>query len=576
MKTSVIANKQRGIGIIEVMAALIVVSLGLLAIAALNGQLASTTGLGKARSEAVVLAELKLEELRNLVSGAEFTAVTAGVTTETGIAGQNTTFTRVTTISKPTSPDRIRALVAVTWGNNSPDETIKLSGEYFVTDLGKVAVTSTPGSGPVGQSPSPKQNSSTEGAAPGQPSSYSPGTGTQLGDGSGLYQHEDSAGNLILLDSDGVVLQTFFGDVINTYKGTIYTVNDLDNIEINVSETGGYCWFSPTVGDTVQEYICYIAGDCSNGGDGCPASPTIPSFVGPGGWYGVIGISGLGNSGGTQEKMCFPGVTGYAARSYKTVRTNGAAITSEGINQGFTCQDFLIVDETGNANNSDCSTVQANLGLSIAPQSIVRAINGDSAGAPNVVLADDTSYCGVSANDCTTPWGSTVLDTASVTAFLAPSDTASCVSETRTCSAGTLSGSFTYETCSVIPASDCTTPWGTTVADGSSVTAYLSASDPSVCTSESRLCSAGTLSGSYQYASCTVVPASCTVPNIVGDNTSNAGQISNVNNKITANGLVVGTATDTGTGQKKVQSQSPAGGSAVACGSSVNYSYTTN
>jgi hypothetical protein len=574
MKITYKNRNQSGIGIIEVMVALVVVSLGMLAIAALNGQLASSTGLGKARSEAVVLAELKLEELRNLVSETEFTAVTAGTTTETGIAGQNTTFTRVTTLSKPTSPDRIRALVMVSWGAATPDETIKLSGEYFVTDLGKVAVTSTPGSGPVGQSPSPKQNSSTEGAAPGQPDSYSPGTGTELGDGSGLYQHEDNDGNLVLLDSTGDVLQTFFGDVINRYKGTVYTVNDLDDISVNVSETGGYCWFTPSPGATSQEYICYIAGDCSNGGAGCPASPTIPSFVGPGGWYGVVGISGLGNQGGTQEKMCFPSVTGYAARAYKTVRTNGAAITSEGINEGYACQDFLIINENGQ--NSNCSTVTSNLGLSLAPQSIVRALNGDSVGAPNVVLAENTSFCGAVSSDCSTPWGSTVLDTASVTAYLAPSDTTACVSETRTCTAGTLSGSYTYETCSVIPSTDCTTPWGDTVAEGSSVTAYLSASDPSVCTSESRSCSAGVLSGSYQYDSCTVVPSSCTVPYIVGDNTSNAGQISTVNNKIIANGLTVGTATDTGSGQKKVQSQSPAGGSAVACGSAVNYWYTTN
>lgn len=54
----------------------------------------------------------------------------------------------------------------------------------------------------------------------------------------------------------------------------------------------------------------------------------------------------------------------------------------------------------------------------------------------------------------------------------------------------------------------CTTPWGTTVSSGSSVTAYLSesitssSSDYASCTSESRSCADGTLSGTYSYATC--------------------------------------------------------------------------
>ena len=49
---------------------------------------------------------------------------------------------------------------------------------------------------------------------------------------------------------------------------------------------------------------------------------------------------------------------------------------------------------------------------------------------------------------------------------------------------------------------DCTAPWWATVKHGSSVTAYLSSSS-STCTSQSRQCTDGKLSWSYQYQSCT-------------------------------------------------------------------------
>ncbi len=61
-------------------------------------------------------------------------------------------------------------------------------------------------------------------------------------------------------------------------------------------------------------------------------------------------------------------------------------------------------------------------------------------------------------------------------------------------------------TLTVNPPANCTAPWGATVSHGSSVTAYQASTVPygSSCTSQSRSCSNGTLSGTYQYQSCTV------------------------------------------------------------------------
>ncbi len=74
-------------------------------------------------------------------------------------------------------------------------------------------------------------------------------------------------------------------------------------------------------------------------------------------------------------------------------------------------------------------------------------------------------------------------------------------------------GSFTTPNCA--PAS-CTTPWGTTLASGSSVTAYSASSVPcgSTCASvsQTRTCTNGVLSGSYTNQSCSMI--ACPLPTI--------------------------------------------------------------
>ncbi len=94
----------------------------------------------------------------------------------------------------------------------------------------------------------------------------------------------------------------------------------------------------------------------------------------------------------------------------------------------------------------------------------------------------------------------------------------SCTSESRTCNNGVLSGSFVFGSCSVGQESSCLFN-GKTVPHGQSVNAFSSASVPngSTCSSQQRTCSNGTLSGSYQFSSCTTnaithCPAGQTIP----------------------------------------------------------------
>ncbi len=74
-----------------------------------------------------------------------------------------------------------------------------------------------------------------------------------------------------------------------------------------------------------------------------------------------------------------------------------------------------------------------------------------------------------------------------------------CVSESRTCLAGNLTGSYAHSSCTVQPPANCTFD-GQVVLHGNSVTAYQSSNG--TCVSEQRTCDNGTLSGSYQYSTC--------------------------------------------------------------------------
>ena len=84
-----------------------------------------------------------------------------------------------------------------------------------------------------------------------------------------------------------------------------------------------------------------------------------------------------------------------------------------------------------------------------------------------------------------------------------------CISETRSCSDGTLSGAYTNTSCVVADAASCSLN-GQTVAHGSAVTAYQASSVAfgNTCNGETRSCSDGNLTGSYAYTSCSVNPAS--------------------------------------------------------------------
>src|SRR3989344_1158615 len=181
---------------------------------------------------------------------------------------------------------------------------------------------------------------------------------------------------------------------------------------------------------------------------------------------------------------------------------------------------------------------------------------------------NSASSCTTPAASCPTPWGTTVTHGGYVTAYQTSSVAAgsSCVSQTRTCTNGQLSGSYTYASCTpaasltctpltaetrtavcpagqtgsitqtrtsscavgataptwsgwtnsasscITPTASCPTPWGTTVTHGNYVIANLTSSVAygSQCVSEQRTCTNGQLSGTYTHQNCTPATATCT------------------------------------------------------------------
>lgn len=127
-----------------------------------------------------------------------------------------------------------------------------------------------------------------------------------------------------------------------------------------------------------------------------------------------------------------------------------------------------------------------------------------------------------------------------------------CQEEIRTCNNGYLSGSNQYASCVTDQPASCLFN-GTTYPHGSNVTAYLSSTTTSgeLCTAEERICNNGSLSGSYEYASCNIEQAAACLFNgqtiahgssVIAFNTSsvNYGESCSSENRVCNNGVLTG------------------------------------
>lgn len=487
MKSFYFSKKNNGIGLIEALVTTVIIAIGLLAVASMQGGFMAGSASNKTRAEALALAEEKIEELKNNIVKADYTAISSSLGPDS-IDGVNATFSRTWVMTPLTPPTRKKIAVTVTWGGASADEQVLLTSEIAFSDPGNSVGLAAYGN-PSGRSPSPNQGSSetvndTNIDLRNPDGSLKDGI-TQVSGSTNLYEKDGNlyrdngnntgGGTLVffcnqidaaefdvdlrnplnyeingdlkttglinlltkrldldsvtgneaielysrnyIADADGFLTadgsctleHRFFGGAIITLKGNIHTVNNLDNIKVDFNKTDMFCVFNSGEDQTKRPYACYAGGNCnvSPAGDNnnvntCPDPSAADAKVGPGGFSGNVGILNVDDDGGNKESVCFKEeldngpiadpqiaiITPATARKYKT--NNGGA--EQGINQSYSCQDYLIVGRRNNFNQlaAACAVAVGKLNVASLPtKEVVRTISGSN----TVVVGINNSFC---------------------------------------------------------------------------------------------------------------------------------------------------------------------------------------
>lgn len=118
---------------------------------------------------------------------------------------------------------------------------------------------------------------------------------------------------------------------------------------------------------------------------------------------------------------------------------------------------------------------------------------------------------------CITPWGQFIENTVTVSAFEQPTVpfAAECKSADITCVNGTITGTGKFPTCQRRLPLPCQLPWGEIVEHAGSkvVFGYQTVPFGTICPQETRVCNDGVLSGTAQFANCTMqAAANCGLP----------------------------------------------------------------
>ena len=117
------------------------------------------------------------------------------------------------------------------------------------------------------------------------------------------------------------------------------------------------------------------------------------------------------------------------------------------------------------------------------------------------------AYTSKASADCMTPWGGSVMEGFSITAYQWPHAPMMgyCTSENRMCMNGNLMGTYMYSSCQ--PDMGCQTVFGY-IPHGQSKIAFLRSMENGgvKCKSEIRYCNNRFFSGSYSNASCFEYP----------------------------------------------------------------------
>lgn len=130
--------KLAGFGLIEILITIVVIGVGLLTIAGLYSRTMSASVVSKQRSEAVVIAESMLEQLRgtvyaNIVSGYDSIAAVSG-------SGSSAAYQRNWTVTSSPNPAYKDVAMTVTW-SDSQGVTQTVSLVTRINGIGTIPIT---------------------------------------------------------------------------------------------------------------------------------------------------------------------------------------------------------------------------------------------------------------------------------------------------------------------------------------------------------------------------------------------------------------------------------------------------
>jgi hypothetical protein len=300
----------------------------------------------------------------------------------------------------------------------------------------------------------------------------------------------------------------------------------INNVGYVAGSGGG--WVTPSGSTRYVDYSCYANG--VGGSDGWHGAYLYVDRYCPLPWGGTIAHNQsvtaysspsvpYGSSCVAQTRSCSNGTLsgsyGHATCSADNLPTPSCTISvsPSSINSGDGASVSWSSSNAGNWFYINNIGYVGSFGTGIGVWPANSTTYSGSANGPGGTVSCGGAHTLTVYQSCALPWGGSTPNGTSVTAYQSstvPWNT-SCVSQTRSCSNGTLSGSYVHQACSPSQPADCSSS-GTTIPHGSTQTLYSSQIAPTgqECSSitESRTCNNGILSGSdtYQYNSCTCAP----------------------------------------------------------------------
>lgn len=336
-----------GFSLLDAMIGVAILSIGLLGVAKFQSALTKNAISTKARSEALIIAQDRLEKFRHMSEISNFTAL---VDTEgeygagEAIEGTNAQFFRsFRVLDGPNNTKRID--VNVTWIDpKEGSQSLTMSGMIAWNDP---KISSSIASDGVNSESGGVANPSGAVVLLSTDSYGSPPPGA-IDNNDGTFTFHDN-NRFELLNSDGDILLVINTAVL-TISGTIYSTGDLGNLEVITSDYG-YCVFplrtdkaditvideasqlkkAPSKNQTYNTgtYTCYVAS----------------------GWYGSLGV--IDQSGTINNLLGCPD----KARTYAVLTLDSEGkLMHQGITQSFTEQDFVI--DTFNSEQPTCTDLQ--------------------------------------------------------------------------------------------------------------------------------------------------------------------------------------------------------------------------